>query len=360
MLKKTLISCALTFLCFSAAPQALWGRSHFYKSRCLPLNDQYRPKAQELFNKGQAAFNQQRWSQAARHLKLLTRDYHANFYPNEAYYLLGVSFYELDELDLANQAWNTYLARETEPTHLDDVMAHKIEIAERCRLGASARLFGLRALPKWSNGDALALTIYDELIATLPSSDLAAVSLVGRARLFCKQGAFQDAIDNLFLMVKRFPQHELTPDAFLAMQEVYLAKAKSDGQNPDTLSLAELALNRFASNYPKDPRLEQARELFAQLRDVQAYSLYRTALFYQRLCQPKAAILYCKATMRQFPDTPTAKCCSVTLERLQPGCPQSDSEQATVQPADMPSSEDMPADMPSSEDLDDDQPESDR
>lgn len=328
MLKKTLISCALALtLLLTASPQALLGREHYYKSRTFSLHEQHRPKAEQHFNMGVAAFNKKRWHNAARHLKILTRDYHPNFYPNEAYYLLGVSFYELDELDLANKAWNAYLARETEPTHLNDVMERKIAIAERCRLGAAARLFGIRSLPKWSNGDVLAFSIYDEIIATLPTSNLAAVALLGRARLFCKQGSFQDALENLFLMVKRFPQHELTPDAFLAMQEVYLAKAKTDGQNPDTLSLAELALKRFASHYPKDCRVEQANALFAQLRDVQAYSLYRTALLYQRIGQPNAAVLYCKATLRQFPDTPTAECCRITLSRLQP-CPDS-----PVQPA---------------------------
>ena len=300
------------------SPQPLWGRLHFSRPSYFVCSDKNRLSAENHLKMGLNAFHQHHWHVAARHLRILTRDFHPSFYPTEVHYFLGLSFYHLKEFDLANDAWNMYLQKDAETPHADEVMQKKLEIAERCRAGATARLFGIRAFPKWSSGDSLALTVYDEIIATVPTSDLAAISLIGRGRLFCKQSAFSEAIDSLYLMVRRFPQHELTPEADLAMQEVYLAQAKADGQNPDTLSLAELALNRFASSFPKEDRLEQARQLFAQMRDVQANSLYQTARFYCRLQQPRAAALYCKATLRQFPDTPTAERCRRTLACLEP------------------------------------------
>lgn len=345
MLKKTTPLYLATLLLISFTPQPLWGHGHITRCRpqILAVSEKNRPRAEHHLKMGLEAFNAQHWQVAARHLTILTRDFHSNFYPADVHYSLGLSFYQLNELDLANQQWSIYLQKETEPGHLNDVMQAKLDIAERCRRGACGRLFGIRALPKWSNGDTLALNIYDEIIATLPTSDLAATSLIGRGHLFSKQGSFQEAIESLSLMIKRFPQHELTPVAYLAMQEVYLAKARVDGQNPDTLPLAEVALKRFASCYPKDDRLQEAYTLFATIRDVQANSFYQTALFYIRTKKPHAAILYCKATLRQFPDTPTAQRCRATLARLGPCALLSEEPQTPQCPEDMPAStEDMP------------------
>lgn len=341
MLKKTIPLCLIAFL-FCLPSPGLWGHARFSKPRHFSVDDKSRCNAKRHLDMGLNAFRQQRYHVAARQLKILTRDFHPTFYPAEVHYFLGLSFYQLNELDLANQAWNFYIEKETDALHLDEVMQAKMDIAERCRLGASGRLFGVRSFPKWSNGDTLAMTIYDEILATLPTSDLAAVALVGRGRLFCKQGAYQEAIESLYLMVRRFPQHELTPEAYLAMQEVYLAQGKADGQNPDTLSLAEVALNRFSSHYPKDHRLEQAHQLYAKLRDVQANSLLKTACFYHRIHQPCASILYCKATIRQFPDTPTAERCRILLTHLEPSSP------TPTLPSDMP--EDLPNYSEDSED----------
>lgn len=316
MLKKTI--CLATACLLAISPLQLDARVRFCTGRFYTCNDKTQAQASQHFKKGLEFYKARRFALAARHLKFLTRDYHPSSYPREAYYYLGFSFYHLNELDLANATWNIYIQEEAEPSLLEDVMQAKLDIANRCHQGARGRLFGCRPFPKWSSGENLAMEIYDEIIATTPTSDLAASALIDRARLFCKQSAYQEAIDSLYLMVRRFPQHELAPVSYLTMQEVYLAWARADGQNPDTLSLAETALDRFAGSFPKDERLSQAKCLFATIRDVQAFSFYKTALFYKRLKFPQAAIMYCKATIRQFPDTPTAERCKTLLTCLDP------------------------------------------
>lgn len=335
MLKKT-IYLATALLLASILPQELDARVRFCTGHVYACNEKNQAQANHHFKTGLNYYKSRRFALAARHLKFLTRDYHPSSYPREAYYYLGFSFYHLNELDLANATWNIYIQEEVQPDLLEDIMQAKLDIAQRCHNGARGRLFGCRPFPKWSSGENLAMEIYDEIIATMPTSDLAATALIARARLFCKQSAYQEAIESLYLMVRRFPQHELAPESYLAMQEVYLAQARADGQNPDTLSLAETALDRFAGNFPKDERLPEANCLFAKIRDVQAFSLYKTALFYQRLKFPKAAMMYCKATLRQFPDTPTAERCKATLACLDPDWEKTESCTEDALPGDLP------------------------
>lgn len=259
------------------------------------------------------AYTSENYVEVVRQLEILTDNFSCGKFPGDAYFFLGVSYFQMGEYESANTALNLYLKLDTNPAYLTEAVAFKFAAAEAFRCGERARLFGYSQCPKWMNGRDLAVTIYDEVIATLPSSDLAARALFSKGSLLCEMQDFRCSIESFSTLIRRFPKHELTPDSYLAIDQVYLCQAQLEFQNPDVLVLAQLNLTRFRSDFPNDDRVQEASELVHQIQESYAWGLYSTGGFFERVCKPQAAVLYYTSAISQFPDTNIAQRCRERL-----------------------------------------------
>jgi tetratricopeptide (TPR) repeat protein len=202
-----------------------------------------------------------------------------------------------------NDQFSCYLTNTCSPEYLEETMEYKFAIAEQFRCGAKRRIFGYKRLPKWASGKRDALTIYDEITCALPCHDLAAQSFYSKGLLLSETKDFRCSVEAFQTLIRRFPMHELAPEAYLASLSVYLGQACCEYQNPDVLALAEIILRRFADDFPNEERLCEGEALFAEMKEVFAYGLYETGSFYERTCHPQASVLYYSSAIQQFPDT---------------------------------------------------------
>lgn len=261
------------------------------------------------YGQGIAAYECEDWSTAIRQLVITTENFSCGSYPADAYFFLGVAYFQTCEYECANEALGIYLKTDQNPIYLTEAVEFKFASAEAFRQGARARVLGYRRCPKWASGYDLALTIYDEVIATLPSSDLAARALFSKGSLLCEMRDFRCSIEAFQTLIRRFPKHELTPDSYLAIDQVYLHQAHLEFQNPDILVLAELNRARFSDAFPNEERVEEASAVVAEIEEIYAWGLYSTGCFYERTCKPAAALLYYYSAISQFPDTQIANRC---------------------------------------------------
>lgn len=264
------------------------------------------------------AYEKADWKESARHFSILANSFRTSPTAMDASFFLGVCYFNMQEYEFANNAFSAYIGGKSHPKYFIEAIEYKFSVAEAFSNGAKRRFFSTKQLPKWASGDALGLEIYDEVIAALPSHDFAARSLYSKGRLLWQQKDYRNSVDCFQLLVKRFPKHELGPEGYLAITQVYLEQSKCEFQNPDILAFAELNLRRFKKQFPKEERLIQAEKNVLAIKEVYAAGLYETGLFYERTGKVAASIIYYKNAVQQFPETVIAKWCTRRLCSLIP------------------------------------------
>lgn len=270
------------------------------------------------YAEGAKAYECGDWSEAAKHFSIITLNFANSVYCQEAYYFLGVCNYYMEEYCFANEAFSEYLKGQANPRYFQNVIDFKFAIAEQFSAGAKRRPLGTKKLPKWACGKMLALSIYDEVIAAVPCSDLAAQALMSKAFLFWRMQNYRPAVDSLQMVIRRFPKYENTPDCYVYIGKVFLEQSQYEFQNSDILAFAQINFRKFERDFPRDERLCQAQADVMAIQEIYASGLYETGRFYERTCKPDAARIYYSDAIKQFPDTNTAEVCRSRLLCLYP------------------------------------------
>ncbi|PJD96449.1 MAG: hypothetical protein CK425_05615 [Parachlamydia sp.] len=305
--------CVLTCLVGTPSIHA----TYVYKDGCLVnANEVSSYPLHVHYNLGVAAYQKQNWGEAVKQFNLVTVNYPTSEWAQEAFFFLGVANYELAEYDFANEAFTQYLSAKSCPEHFDEAIEYKFAVAEQFRGGAKRHVFGTKQLPKWATGQAIALEIYDEVIAAAPAQEIAARALYSKGLLLWEQKDYRESVDSFYLLVRRFPKHELAPESYLVISQVYLDQARSEFQNPDLLALAQVNLQRFERDFPNEERLKESAADVLKIKEVYANGLFQTASFYERTGRPEAASIYYKNAMAQFPGTTIAEYCQRRLHSL--------------------------------------------
>ena len=275
----------------------------------LPVEDHY--------NLGISALKKEDWDEAVHQFRIVTINFPQTSWGKEAYYFLGVSYFQAEDKDLANLNFSTYLQENAHPTYFEETFQYKLAIADAFKRGAKRHLFGFEKLPAWMPDKDLALEIYDEIVASLPHSDLAAKALISKGDLLRKREEFRESIESYSQVIRKFPKTEFASSAYARISRSYLQQAEIDVHNPDILPLAQINLKRFIQDFPRDDKIQKAEDNLHEMKEIFAEALYETGQFYERKKQPKASVLYYHSAIMQFPDTEVANSCKARLNDLQ-------------------------------------------
>jgi len=274
---------------------------------------------EEHYELGCSAYTSSQWNVAANHLAIVVNNSRNIECVQDANFYLGVCYFRLAEFDFANDAFTNYIKDFNQPKFFIEAIEYKFCIAEAFRKGAPRRFFGTKKMPKWASGRSLGMQIYDEVIAALPSHDVAARALYCKGYVKWEFNEYRESVECFQLLTKRFPKHELAPECYLCIAKVYYDQAQSEFQNPDIISFAEINVKRFKRHFPKDERCSSAEQDVMNIKEVYANGLYETGRFYERTKKPYASVIYYKNAVRCFPDTNVAQECIRRLNLLDPG-----------------------------------------
>lgn len=277
---------------------------------------------EEHYNAGVKAMDECNWREAARQFGITAASFPLSPFGHEAAFYQGVANYQLAEYDLADQAFTEYLQGKNHPRLFEETIEFKYAIAEQFRGGARRRLLGTKQLPKWASSDTYAIKIYEEIIAAVPCHELAVQSLFSKGLLHKSRKEYSEAVDCFQIIIRRFPKHELTPESYLMINQVYLDQSRNEFQNPDIIAFAEINVRRFAQNFPREERLQCAEEDVLRIKEIYANGLYETGQLYERIGHPESAVLYYRHAVIQFPETQVAeysniRICELGYERIQ-------------------------------------------
>jgi outer membrane protein assembly factor BamD (BamD/ComL family) len=297
-------------ICFAAPKQVVQNR-HFAAYHDLP-----KMAGEDHYQTGLKAFEEGSFVEAINHFRIVYKNFSAAPYASDASYYLGVSLYNLGELDVANDAFTNYLRVLSTPKYFQQAIEYKFSIAERFKNGEKKSLLGAKIIPKWFSGKALAVEIYDEVIAALPSHEFAAQALYAKGQLLWEMKEFRESVEAFQTLIKRFPRHEHAPESYLAITKVYLEQSQYEFQNPDLITFGEINLRKFALDFPREERIAEMKSDVDQIKEVYAKGLYETGQFYERINKAEASLFCYKNAKEKFPETQIAKKCEERIAAL--------------------------------------------
>jgi outer membrane protein assembly factor BamD (BamD/ComL family) len=300
----------LVFLSVSTKSYAAWTLKN---GRLVDSEEVATLSSSQHYDVAMQALQAKDWKTAAINFKIVAKCFPLSTCAEDANYYLGIALFKLEEFEFSNDAFSAYIGAKTHPKFFIEAIEYKFCIAEAFKKGATRRIFSTKKMPKWASGQNLGLTIYDEVIAALPSHEFAAKSLYSKGCLLFQMKHYRDSVDALQLIVKRFLKHELAPESYLLITNIYLHQSKCEFQNPDILAFAEINLRRFKADFPRDERVSVAENAVLEIKEAYAKGLYETGQFYERIEEPRASIIYYQNAINQFPETSVAKLCEDRL-----------------------------------------------
>ncbi|PCI78367.1 hypothetical protein COB21_00605 [Candidatus Aerophobetes bacterium] len=221
----------------------------------------------------------------------------------ETYFTLGEASFNLASYEKANEFFTSYLKNDPSPKYFQKTLAYKFSIAEAFDKGHKKHLFGVQKLPKLLKGYEDAIALYDEVITTLPRDPLAARSLYQKGMLLLKQEEYTKSIDTLQTLIRRFPRHALTPQAYVGVCQVYATHYENVFADPDYLDLAEINLRKFKFDFPGESRVQECESFILSMKEYLAADLYEIGDFYRRTKKTKAAAIYFSKILKKYPET---------------------------------------------------------
>ncbi len=261
---------------------------------------------QEHYSKGIEALKNEQWKEASAQFRIVKASFPETTFGIEALYYAGVAFSHIGEYEHANDCFTDYLTLQPNGKHFENILEHKLHVADAFRQGARRHLFGYDKFPKWLPGDSKAIEIYDEIAEIAPSHDFAAKALFHKSQFLVKMRRYVEAVEAAHLLVHRFPKNEHVAEAYLEISNAFLQQCKEENQNPDLLPLAQINLRRFSKHLPREERIAVVEERIEEMKEVCAEGLIETAEFYERTGKPRASVLYYITAIRRFPSTQMA------------------------------------------------------
>lgn len=321
VMKNYLIAFSLAFLSILAGPlPSLHAEYVICDGKLVNKKDAPKYSAEKHYDLGCKDYNKGRYKDATYHFNVIVKNFPQESFYNDSQFFLGVCHFYDEEYDAANESFSEYIQCQNNPCYFEEAIGYKLQIAECFRMGAKKRFFGARGLPKWATARTLACEIYSEVISSMPCHEYAAFALWGKANLHWIDRDFKESVDAFQILIRRFPKHELAPEAYLCINQVYLDQARYEFQNPDLLVLAEINSRKFARAFPKDERLDESCQNVQAIREFYARGLFETGQFYERKEKPLASGIYYRSAIAQFPDTSYANCCRYRLSVIAPLC----------------------------------------
>lgn len=257
------------------------------------------------------------WWAAIDYAEVISYHFPQSPFAQETAFLIGEAYYNLGQLELANERFTVYLNHSASPKHFEEAIHYKFNIAESFRNGVKKPLFGSHKLPKIVSGEEDALQIYDEVISGLPHDDIAAKALLGKAEIQSRFEDYKPSLETLDLLIRRFPKHDLAAQGFVEKSHTYLTQCRDRSLDPALLDLADVNLRKFRLAFPREARIAEAEHDFAEMQEIFAEHLMETGRFFQKTKKVPASIIYYSKVLSSYPDTKAAVEAKAKLETLQ-------------------------------------------
>jgi len=270
----------------------------------------------ELTRDATEAYHNQKWGTVTSITHKILKEHPDSPFATDALYLFGVANYKKGNFDVANKYLTVYLQQEAASKYFEEAIKTKFMIAKDLYEGKGLQLLGKPHLPRTRKGHDVALSLFEEVITTLPRHDVAAQSLFYKGKLLVEIDEYKEAIESYETLIRRFPKHSLSPESYLEIGKIYIERCKSEFADPDMYDLAKINQERFERQFPTEPRLRVAKLQLREIQEILSSELFFIGSFYERTKKKSAAQVYYSSIINRYPDTMNALKAKKRLQAL--------------------------------------------
>jgi len=196
----------------------------------------------------------------------------------------------------------------------DEVIGAQFNIATRIMEGDREKMWGLIPMFRYYTR---AIQFFQVIARNAPYSDYAPLSLMNIALVAKDLDKEATAIDALDQLINFYPNHELTPEAYFLLAEVF--SALIDGANYDQGSTREAIsyYEDFLILFPESELVPQAEEGLRKVTEIYAQSKYIMGEYYLRhIHNETAALALYNETITVAPSSETAKLARARIDQI--------------------------------------------
>ncbi|MCH9811321.1 outer membrane protein assembly factor BamD [bacterium] len=262
---------------------------------------------EEEFAQVKELYNGKKWSAVVSKSRPLLKRYPESVFLKDMYFYRGVAYYRKGDPDLANRAFSAFLSRSGNSRFTEAAMHYKFFIAKKFEEGHYGHLFGSSKLPRLESMWEEAYQLYDEVILTLPRSEVAAKAMFRKANMQIVDEYFEEGIETYTTLIRRFSNLPIAQEAYINIVKAYKAQIKSDYLDPKCYEFALITKKKFSAAYPNSKWKLMMDEAMIEIVDLFAEDVYKTALYYEKKDKKDAAEMYLRSLLSKYPESKYAR-----------------------------------------------------
>jgi outer membrane protein assembly factor BamD (BamD/ComL family) len=172
--------------------------------------------------------------------------------------------------------------------------------------------------------DEKAVEVLDHIVEVGPYSEIAPKAMYRVALIRMAQEDFESAIQRLKSLLHTYPRSDIAKDARLELARALLREAQAGDGDGTLTSEGRSCLDRFIERYPDHERIQEARDLAVEAKDIEAGRLLALSEFYMLPAhsRPEAAKGYLRRIVMEYSETSSALIAQILLTSLQGADPQ--------------------------------------
>ena len=258
---------------------------------------------EEDFTNLKNQFQAKNWNLVVSLCSKITKAYPESIFSKDVYFFKGAAYFHVDDPDLSNQMLTKFLEKEGGSSYFEEALGYKYFIAEKFENGYYGHLFGVSALPRLESMWESAYQLYDEVILTIPRSEIAAKALFRKASMYCTDEKFDESIETFNTLIRKFARNSLSQKAYIEIARVYKKQIKTLYLDPKCLDFALINQKRFDLDYPSSKFKQEMEEEVLSIIDLFAEDIYKSALYFDKKNQKESAIIYYKSLISKYPQS---------------------------------------------------------
>ena len=262
---------------------------------------------EEEFSKIKELYNNKQWSLVVRRSEPLIRHYPDSVLLKDIFFYRGVAYYRKGDPDLANRAFTAFLSHNGNSRFIEAAIHYKYFIAKKFEEGHYGHLFGSSKLPRIESMWEEAYQLYDEVVMTLPRTEVAAKAMFRKAHMQIVDEHFDEGIETYTTLIRRFANLPIAQEAYIKIVEAYKAQIKSDFLDSKCYEFALIAKKKFLAAYPNSKWKLAMDEAVLEITNLFAEDIYKSALYYDKKNNKDAAEMYLRSLLSKYPESKYAR-----------------------------------------------------
>jgi len=228
-------------------------------------------------------------------------------------FLQGKACYYSDDYDGMVAAFTQLREQYGEGRFDRETAEFEFTVAKAYLAGRKRKFLGIRFLSAYEEG----IKMMRSLAERAPSGPMAQDAILAVAGYYAKAGQFNEAQQEYAFLIRNFPTSPYVEGA--EFDVAYCLFLSNEGPAYDRVPLAEArdTVKFYLNKYPNGKFRKEAEALALLVRDRLAQKEYLVADLYRRRGRPKAATMYLKGLVADYPDAPQAAQARLALQELQ-------------------------------------------